>query len=349
MTSKIYKHLLFLFVGLSLSIASIAQADSSDRKKNIFDYFYDQEGTPLIRIDTDTKTLYRRKSKEEYQPGIISFNDPEGVMLDIPMKLRTRGNMRKQQCNYPPLKVNFQKEDLKALGLSKKLDKLKFVLQCAGNSSSKDYLMKERLIYDLYDIVDPENGFRTKLVKVEMWKDGELDKELEGFIIEDEDQYASRRNARIIESGNVRTASLKRSHYLKMVFFQYMISNTDWSIANKHNVEMVGLPGSPRIVAVPYDFDYAGFVGTTYAVPHESLPIEKVTDRHFQGYLVTEGEAKATCDFFNKKKEEFYAACDNASYCSEKVRKNAKRHLEGFFDLTDSDRRIKSIFVTDVR
>ena len=228
------------------------------QKENIFQYFYNKEGVPVIKIETDTKKLYRKKMAEEYQPAVFSFSDNEGKQIDVNVKIRARGNMRKRQCNYPPIKVNFQKEDLKSMGL-KKMDNLKMVFQCANTKSSREELFKEKMIYDLYEVIDT-NVILTKLVKIEMWKDGELDVELDGFIIEDEEQFAARKNAKIIESGNIRSASLDRSHYLKMVFFQYMIANTDWSIPNKHNVEIVALPGYIRTVAIPYDFDYAYWV-----------------------------------------------------------------------------------------
>ena len=54
---------------------------------------------------------------------------------------------------------------------------------------------------------------------------------------------------------------MDRELFLKMEFFQYMIANTDWSLSNKHNLELVKVPARDKVIALPYDFDYSGFVG----------------------------------------------------------------------------------------
>ena len=131
-----------------------------------------------------------------------------------------------------------------------------------------------------------------------------------------------------------------------MIFFQYMIANTDWAIPNKHNVEMVAHPAYKRIIAVPYDFDYAGFVGTPYAVPHESLPIKEVTDRYFRGFSVTESEALATAQYFKTREQDFYDIIDDCSYCSDEVKKESKKFIEPFFSTLESDKKVKNLMVT---
>jgi hypothetical protein len=191
-----------------------------------------------------------------------------------------------------------------------------------------------------------DNGVRTKLIKVDLYNKGKLDAELEGFVIEEEEQFGARIGGKIIESGNVRSASVDRGHYLKMAFFQYMIGNTDWAIPNKHNVEIVSIPAYNRVIAIPYDFDYAGFVGTNYAVPHESLPIEKVSQFHFMGFFVTEEEALATAQYYLGIKDKFYKAIDDCDYCDDRVKKDSNSFISKFFKLLESDKRVVKAFVT---
>lgn len=321
-----------------------AQDTASSDSLNIFEYLYNMPGKPKLVMNADFKSLIKNKMEEEKVKGTMTIIVEGADPIELNMSVRARGNMRKRQCYYPPLKADFNKGQLRDLGLTD-FDKLKFVLQCRDHNTGYQYLIKERLIYDLYDVID-DNGVRTKLVQVDLYKNGELDAELEGFIIEDEEQFGKRIGGKIIESGNVRSASIDRGHYLKMAFFQYMIGNTDWAIPNKHNVEIVGLPQFNRVVAIPYDFDYAGFVGTNYAVPHESLPIEKVSEFHFMGFYVTEAEALASAKYFLEIKDEFYKVIEECSYCDDKVKNDSADFISKFFKLLESDKRVKRAFVT---
>ena len=63
--------------------------------------------------------------------------------------------------------------------------------------------------------------------------------------------------------------------------FQYSIGNTDRSIPGRHNIQMVKSKDSTisKPFVIPYDFDYAGIVNTSYAVPDKNLGIESVTER----------------------------------------------------------------------
>jgi hypothetical protein len=151
-------------------------------------------------------------------------------------------------------------------------------------------------------------------------------------LVEDEDEYARRKNARDIESGKIMPTILDRESFLKMVFFQYMISNTDWAITTKHNIEMVKVADHPSILALPYDYDYSGFVGQKYAVPHESLPIRSVHDRYFFKYQVTKEEAEKAIKYYQEKQEEIIAYCRSATYMKENTIKDNIKYLMEFFD-----------------
>jgi hypothetical protein len=121
-----------------------------------------------------------------------------------------------------------------------------------------------------------------------------------------------------------------------------MISNTDFSISTKHNIEMVKIADQPKILALPYDFDYAGFVGQSYAVPHESLPIRSVHDRYFFKYPVTEAEADFAIDFFMQKKDEIMKLCQAATYMdADAIEKNTKYLMEFFNELEEKPEKIK--------
>jgi len=123
-----------------------------------------------------------------------------------------------------------------------------------------------------------------------------------------------------------------------------MIANTDWGISNRHNLEMVLMPGYKRLIAVPYDFDYAGMVGTTYAVPHASFPIKYVKDRWFRGQKVTKEEALAIRQFFLDKREAILDRCRSAEFLGERSKKEAYRFIEEFFEELENEKRVVRTF-----
>lgn len=331
------KHLLCYLALFSISITAV-----SAQNQTLFNYFYAQEGTPVIRIDTDMKQLIRKKYEEEYQPSVISFELENGEKMICESKLRARGNIRKKVCVNPPLKLNFKEKDLINNGFDS-LDILKTVMQCRDNKNTSKYLSKERLAYDLYSIIDTL-FMRTKCVQFEMYDEGELKEEWDGLLVETEKHYAQRLGVKVIEKGALRSSVLSRGHFLKMTFFQYMIGNPDFAIPNKHNVEILQL-ADKRLVAVPYDFDYSGLVETDYSIPHESLPIDKVTQRFYMIKNVSLDEAKATANYFNSMKDEFYACIHRAPYLSEDDKKTTSKFLDGFFKVVSSEKRIEREFV----
>lgn len=327
---------------LSLSGSSVTAQEVVN--ESIFQFINSQKGFPKITIDTDVKQLFRKSHKEEYQPAEIWIHDvDEQEIFQLAGRVRARGNMRKKVCGIPPIKLDFNKGSLDSLGFQKN-DKLKLVFPCRDRSSDQQRLFKEYLVYELYALID-SNAIQARLVEFELKNGPVIEHKFTGMLVEDEVEYAFRKSAKVIESGKLYEASLERTNFLKMTFFQYMIANTDFSISNKHNLEMVKLPNIARVVALPYDFDYSGFVGHIYAVPHESLGIEDVHERYFFNFSVTEPEFNATVDYYKSMEGDIYAAIDSASYLDEKSRKECKEYLEGFFDLLDRPQRLKPLIV----
>lgn len=300
-----------------------------------------QDKTPVIKIETDIKSLIKNKYKEEYQPSSITFELANGEQMICESKLRARGNVRKKVCYNPPLKINLKEKDLIKNGFDS-LDILKLVLQCRNTDTTDKYLFKERLAYDLYSLIDTLH-MRTKCVIIELYEDGELKETLDAFLVETEDHYAQRTSMVVVEKGVLRSGILSRGHFLKMSFFQYMIGNPDYAIPNKHNVEILQTPDK-RYLAVPYDFDYSGLVDTDYAIPHESIPIKKVTERIFMAKNVSLEEANATADFFREKKDQIYATIESAAYLGEKDKKYATKYINGFFKVLDNERQMEREF-----
>ncbi len=340
MSNRIYLLVLFL---LSFAAPSLIGQEQTT-PKSIYQYFYQlEEAIPTIKVKTDLKQLIKKKDKEEYQAAHFTFLANSGDTLEMKAKIRSRGNVRKEVCYYPPIKVKFKKKDLAAMGLDT-LNKFKMVIQCNRGKSGQQYLFKEHLIYKLYEAIG-DVYYKARPIKMEFDQAGKEDQILYGFLLEEEEEFKVRYAGDLIEAGRLRTRMIQRSAYLKMCFFQYMVLNTDWSDINMHNLEYMRPGGNDLFVPVPYDFDYAGLVETGYAVPHESLPIDDVKKPHFRGRDVEEDEALQTAKWFLSKKEELEKIVADYPHLDEKEKSFFRGRLKEFFSVLESKKRVVYNFV----
>jgi hypothetical protein len=114
-----------------------------------------------------------------------------------------------------------------------------------------------------------------------------------------------------------------------------MIGNTDWSVPARHNIVLLAEKGSTpsnNNLIVPFDFDYAGLVGTSYAVPFETLPIKRVQERLYIAVCRPEEEFKTTLNEFLEKKEQFYKVINDFPYLSDMAKKSMTGYLDQFFN-----------------
>lgn len=343
------KRLLLIAAAAALFCTHTLQAQHTRSGKaaplSLFTYFYQQQGAlPVLKLETDWKLLVKNKLTEEYQPGILSFQGPDGNTVELEISARARGNTRKEVCQFPPLRIKAAPKALNKLGFDTE-GKLKLVLPCENGKSNADYLLREALAYLLFEAVYPIHH-RTNLVELEGWQDGKQKYSFYAFLVEEEDEFAARVNGTRVKKSRINTIDLERDAYVKMCFFQYMIANTDWSAPNGHNLELLKLPDKEKLVAIPYDFDYAGFVDTDYAIPRSSIPIDNVSQRFFLGKYVTEEEALECAQYYLSKKEQLLQICNNFVLLREKTRESAIESLSEFFDMLEDEEIVRKTFVT---
>lgn len=315
------------------------QGPEDTAKASLFNYLYNLPERTMVTIETDIKTLVRKSNKEEYQTASLSITRADDSVMRLEGRARARGNVRKKVCKFPPVKFDFSKSYLDSLGFVKN-DKLKLVFPCTSQSYAQNKLYKEFFLYQLYNIIDT-NSLTAKLLDISIVYEGEERNQFTGFLVEDEEEYMHRKNARVIETGRINVKLLERSSFLKMLFFQYMICNTDWAVSSRHNMELVKLKNIERVIALPYDFDYSGYVGQHYATPHSSLPIKEVSERYFMPYKISEAEFDVMIDYYLSIEDDVYAALDRADYLGKKEQKQSKSYFEDFFDLLRYPNRIK--------
>ena len=249
------------------------------------------------------------------------------------VRLRTRGIYRKNYCSMPPFWLNIKNSGIYSYNLNR-VNKIKIVTNCMNPDHFQDYLMKEYLIYKMYNIVSPYS-FRVRLLKITYIDTGRDNKTTEkwGFAIEPEEMLAKRLNGYMVEDKNIGMKTMNPSVMDVLAMFQYMIGNGDYSVAGMHNIKIIILnsPGPTGFVPIPNDFDYTGIVNARYAVPGEKLGISSVTDRYFLGPCRSDEFFEMALQDLKDLEKDFLDLVQPFEYLSIERKLEFLRYLEDFY------------------
>lgn len=239
--------------------------------------------------------------------GVLAYVGPGGDTVTMEVGLRTRGHYRLRTCQYPPLKILFDRAHAAHTIFAHQGGSLKLVVQCRNNRSYANYLLEEHLIYGVYNLFT-ERSFRARLAIVTYAnpQDKHAPETRYGFFIEDDDRMAARNGARVLKEKGIYQADTDFGQMTLLAVFQYMIANTDWSVAGLHNIVPIGDSAS-TIFPVPYDFDWSGVIWTPYAQPDPRLGIATVRQRIFRGACRTPAELEHVFARFTALKDSIYA------------------------------------------
>jgi hypothetical protein len=158
--------------------------------------------------------------------------------------------------------------------------------------------LREYLVYRISNLLTPRS-FRARLTTI-TYVDSASAKTLPtryGMFIENDDDVAGRLDGRIAELFNVSFKELHSESQTLMFLFEYMLGSTDLSVLKLHNVRLV--QDQARVLhPVPYDFDLAGLVDTSYGLVDERLGIASTRDRLYRGPCLTEAELEPALEKF---------------------------------------------------
>lgn len=332
---NIYKYL----ATLPLLVSGSVEAAES----NIAALFDDDE--PLsITIDAPITTLMEYRPDKAELKGTLAYTDTDGSDRRIGLKLRTRGNYRrdKEHCDFAPLRLNLKKGD--AIGtLFHGQDKLKLVTHCkSSNSSYEQLVLREYLAYRLFRELS-DLSFGVRLLKVTYF-DTEKAKDLTrlGFIIEDDSDLARRNTMKRVKSRHIPHDGIDHERQNLIHVFEYMIGNTEYSLVNPepdknccHNTDVMSQTGNEPYLHVPYDFDFSGLVNAPYAQPNPKYPIKDVRTRLYKGICSNNALLPETLALFRSKRADIFAVIDTAGTVSASSAKSVRRYIEDFYAIID--------------
>ncbi|MGB5322382.1 hypothetical protein [Lutimonas sp.] len=312
------------------------------------------EVSPLFKDEKPLK-IHLTYSKEHilsytndssYIKSDLSYQKEDGMMASIETEVRARGNYRRSNCYYLPLWIKINKEASQG-SIFQDDKKLKLVLPCLNSSRSNDDVLKEFLAYKIYELISPYH-FDTKLLSIQLKEEKKgknIDHDLMGIFIQDDKKTASIHQGNLIKR-HIHPNNQDPLSSARNAMFQYMIGNTDYSIAYQHNEKLFFI--DDKIVPIPYDFDMSGLVNASYAVVsainNKPLPISKVTDRLYRGFDRDDEIIQEVRNEFLNHEIDNYNLMDQykSSFKYPKEFTECKSYVESFYKIIKDDKKFEN-------
>lgn len=322
-------------------------SDSSSVKPKTTDLFVREDpltftlAARMQRIVRD-RTKPSNDSLSVKHPAQLTYIDlTKADTVSLPLTLLVRGNFRRNvnNCDFPPLYLDFLKKKTKGT-LFAKQNKLKLVTHC----QAEDYVVREYLIYKLYNLVTPLS-FRARLARVS-YVDSLRKRPTEtrwGFLIEDEDDMAKRNQATELKKG-LEPAATDSLSMARLAVFEFMIGNIDWSVFYRHNIRLVTGTGYKKPAVIPYDFDHAALVDAPYAHALEPDNTTGLPERQYRGPLYPGWLLKKVFSEFNTLKPRFYALYETDKRLNRAYVRQTIRFLDAFYAVINDPAAVKSNF-----
>jgi len=334
---------------ISISIQSPAQ----EKEDKLF-----RDSQPLdIALKVSIKEVKDNTGDTVYIGDHLFYRNSKGNLDSVKAELKARGKFRLKECYFPPLRIKMQKADIQGTVFEGNKS-LKLVMPCKTQTSSNDLVVREFLCYKLYEVITPF-CLKTRLVNIdftEEQKKKEKNFQLKGILLEDVDKAAKRFNGKIAdENMRVLPNILLDTADLRVSLFQYMISNTDWSIMYQHNIRLLQRGSNDRFVPITFDFDMSGLVDAPYSVVSETTEGEigdqqTVRDRLYRGWCRQDDLTQYVRREFISKENKLLAAVDGLkNELPAKQIEDIKDYLGQFFKTLKDDNSFRKLVASQCR
>jgi hypothetical protein len=327
---KISLPFIILFLSFGLGVA----------QENDISALFENQETMEIKFSYSIKALKKEKQDSVYFPSMVHYKVPGGEWDSLTMNLRARGNFRRNNCFFPPIRIKIKKKDANGT-LFEGNTNLKLVVPCQASNADLDLLMKEYLCYKLSEHVIPYyfNTRMANLTLIDISGKNPKTFEVKGFFIEDDDVIAKRHNSKIAKDRQIVPLRQQALASVRVDFFEYMIANTDWSTMAQHNIKVMQTNDTKEYIPIPYDFDMSGLVNANYAITSNLLPISNVRQRIYRGFCRTpEDFEQVRAEYIEKESQIMKSVDDLSAELNPKEIEDIKAFLEEFFNILKSDK-----------
>jgi len=309
--------------------------------------FFEQDELIEITVKADFKEIRAdrdRATNEYHDAKVVIDNDPDAI--EIPVKIKTRGNFRlkSENCDFPPLRFKFKTRNV-INTIFEGQDKLKLVTHCRDTSAvMQEAMLREYLVYKMYNEIS-DNSLRVRLVKVR-YLDVNYGEELNkyAFFIETVDQMAERIGAEEINLANLKQDQLVEQSTTQLALFNYLIGNTDWSIPKVHNVALLRADRHMPPFAVPYDFDMSEFVDACYMDVYMG---KELIENRYKGKKVPMETLENVIDHYQEQKEDLVNLILGFDYLDLEARQQCIQLLESFYQVINNKQASRRAFIAE--
>lgn len=308
-----------------------------------------KDQTPLsIKLNYSNKEVNAKTDDSAYIKTNMEFLHEE-KWSSIELRIRARGNFRRSECYFPPIKMKIKKDQYKGTIFDGNKT-MKLVLPCKLESENNDNILQEFIAYKIYENISPYH-FKTKRVNIDFTEQrGKKTKnfQLKGFLIEDDKRIAKRHEGRVFERF-VHPMGMDHTTSVHVALFQFLLGNTDFSTAYQHNGKL--LYSDKKIIPLPYDFDMSGWVNPSYATVNTTLGIKSVQDRVYRGFKREQQYFDQVRKQFIDKKPELMemVASFESEFSEPKEFQNMFDFMNDFYEVIESDSMFDKIIVSKAR
>ncbi len=308
-----------------------------------------KDQTPLeIKLGYSNNDLNRNTNDSTFIITSMAYLN-EGKWAEIEVNLRARGNFRRNECYFPPVKMKIKKKQYEGT-LFDGNKTMKLVLPCKIESEKNDNVLQEFIAYKIYEHISPFH-FKTRRVNIEFTEPkGKKTKEfqLQGFLIEDDKRVAKRHEGKVMERF-IHPMAMQHLTSVQNAFFQFLLGNTDFSVAYQHNGKLLYV--DKEIIPLPYDFDMTGWVNPSYATVNTTLGINSVQDRKYRGFKREQQYFdKVRADFLAKKSELIKMVSSfESDFSDPKEYQNMYDFMESFYEILEDDKKFEKVIVAEAR
>lgn len=307
-----------------------------------------------VTLSAPLTTFLKQRSREEYAPGTFEYVDEAGESHSVSVQIRARGHFRHANCDFPPVRLNFKKSEVKDT-LFDHQDKVKLVVHCKSADRYEQGVLREYLAYRVLNLLT-DRSFRTRLFRV-TYRDteGKRDDQTRfAFLIEHKSRLGKRMGLDDLELEGTEVANIRPAELNLTSLLQFYLGNTDFSpVAGApdrtccHNYVLFGDKDDvDMITAIPYDFDQSGFVNAPYAGANPRFRLRSVRQRLYRGRCVNNEHIADSVQRFQDEREEILALLEAYPHISNSTRKTLVRYTGDFYGLIDKPERVRK-YLTD--
>ncbi len=330
----------FGLIGLLLVIKSgFSQASflPNTTRNTLFDYFTEAPDLEIILTYDIDSVIYHKTDEKPFKGQLIARSNQRDIFI-TDLKISARGNFRKKECDFPPLKLDFQKDELDKWGLAKKFDKYKLVTQCLDDKLGQHLLHKEFLVYQMLNTLTDHSYRAIQFPITYRDPNGQETIRSTAFLIEGSKDLEGRLGAQICDCKGPSPDTLEAFQTELIALFQYMIGNRDIDLNTGHNVDLLATAGT--LSPIIYDFDYSYLVQAPYAFPDPEEPFNRV----YLGYEKNADVMPRVLKHYLSKKEALFAIVEEYKNLPRAERISVLDCLRDFFvQIEDANYRIPYI------